>query len=60
MGYWQPDKKINETEYIEYSKINLQKKIKIKINLHIQGHLIYDKGAKEIQYRKDSFFNKLC
>ena len=31
-----------------------------EINLHTYSQVNYDKGGKNIQWRKDNLFNKLC
>ena len=31
-----------------------------EVNLHTYGHLIFDKGGKNIQYKKDYLFNNWC
>jgi hypothetical protein len=31
-----------------------------EMNTHTNGHLIFDKGAKTVQWKKDRIFNKWC
>jgi hypothetical protein len=48
--YWYSDRQVDQWNRIEDKEMNQ----------HTYGHLIFDKGAKIIQWKKDSIFNNWC
>jgi hypothetical protein len=52
-----------KTAWYSYSDKQVDQQTRIEdpeMNPHTYGHLIFDKGAKTIQGKKHSIFNKMC
>jgi hypothetical protein len=48
--HWYSDRQVDQ----------LNRSEDLEMNPHTYSHLIFDKGAKTIQWKKDSIFNKWC
>jgi hypothetical protein len=48
--HWYRDRQVDQWNRIKNSKMNS----------HNYGHYIFDKGAKTVQWKEDSIFNKWC
>jgi hypothetical protein len=48
--YWYSDRQADQWHRIEDPEMNA----------HTNGHLIFEKGTKTIQWKEDSIFNKWC
>jgi hypothetical protein len=48
--YWYSDRQVGQWNRIEDPEMNL----------HTYGHLIFDEGAKTIQWKRDSIFKTWC